>query len=710
MEARDARRFREGARGEREHVIHGGPREGAARLPGVTRKATSGCAVRVDARTLARAPMRNPFAVLPLCPLACGSLLARVGDALVAVVVVKGSFALAADRAAWPTSPRPLDPLDYVPLLRGASVVVSATARAAQEATAGVALFREGRSLIAKQARTGDFAPSVATVAPRAALGVGPVGEIVVSPDLDLAALHVAPPDQVLAAPIVGDEWIVLDGFHAMTARLQSQLPGVRAEARVLRGDQAGALDPIELVADTLVVDADTAVASIVWRGGRHVATVDEARALRVYVGLALPGAPVRWPAPPPPLARTARFSLQAVLPGAPAVPVTEALAADEIARLVHAPPSAESTTQLSIAALHAAALPFGAPDVAAPPVVAAVRRAAPRFSTGTGELDRSMIALAATPFALAPPRVEPQHATASPPPMQGADASPDVGHDTPAPEGVGASQPAAAPPALVSEAEGLAATIAARRRDGASLRDLHLAGANLAGVDLSGADLREMDLVDARLGGANLERAKLGGARLVGADLRGANLAGADASGADLARVDLRGANLSGAVLTQANLLAARGDDASLVAVSAARACFARGTWDAADFERASLGGADFASASLGRARFVDADAPGAIFTDATCPDAVWDGARVADASFGRAVLTSGSFASIDGARARFEDARLDGARFDGARLAGARFARATAVDAAFVGAVLEGAALQRIDARGADFSRADL
>jgi hypothetical protein len=106
---------------------------------------------------------------------------------------------------------------------------------------------------------------------------------------------HNAPDDQRIPA-LHGDEWLILDGMHPLRSRLQTQLPGARAVARVYPATP----DPIrdlELVADTLTIDGDAETFSVVWRGAFPLPGGEASLSgLQVAVGLESPGVVVAWP------------------------------------------------------------------------------------------------------------------------------------------------------------------------------------------------------------------------------------------------------------------------------------------------------------------------------------------------------------------------------------------------------------------------------
>ncbi|MEP7122675.1 MAG: DUF2169 domain-containing protein [Byssovorax sp.] len=123
-----------------------------------------------------------------------------------------------------------------------------------------------------------------------------------------------APLDQQLDT-IEGDEWIILDGLHPALARVKSRLPQVRGVARAMSG--SGPLQPVELTADQLVIDADRQVCSVIWRGHLVVAEGEAALpSLRVYAGVEMPGRPLAWPVASP----------VAEIASAPEVPEIEAI------------------------------------------------------------------------------------------------------------------------------------------------------------------------------------------------------------------------------------------------------------------------------------------------------------------------------------------------------------------------------------------------
>lgn len=80
---------------------------------------------------------------------------------------------------------------------------------------------------------------------------------------VDPSFFNVAPVDQQVGV-LRADEPIVLENLHREHERLVTQLPGIAPRARI---DRKGRSGDLTLVADTLWIDTDRAVATLVWRG-----------------------------------------------------------------------------------------------------------------------------------------------------------------------------------------------------------------------------------------------------------------------------------------------------------------------------------------------------------------------------------------------------------------------------------------------------------
>jgi hypothetical protein len=82
--------------------------------------------------------------------------------------------------------------------------------------------------------------------------------------DLDASFFNVAPADQQLDE-LHADEKLALDNLHRDHPVLVTQLPGVRPSVTLTR--RGSSAMPLELRADTLVIDTARALVSLVWRG-----------------------------------------------------------------------------------------------------------------------------------------------------------------------------------------------------------------------------------------------------------------------------------------------------------------------------------------------------------------------------------------------------------------------------------------------------------
>lgn len=99
--------------------------------------------------------------------------------------------------------------------------------------------------------------------------------------DLDPLFFQAAPPDQT-TREIKPNEKIVLENLHPQHGHLVTTLPGLRPRAVADRA--TGEREEIMLVADTLWIDADRGIASVVWRGRMGLRHAAEAGRITVWV------------------------------------------------------------------------------------------------------------------------------------------------------------------------------------------------------------------------------------------------------------------------------------------------------------------------------------------------------------------------------------------------------------------------------------------
>ncbi|MCA9619682.1 MAG: DUF2169 domain-containing protein, partial [Myxococcales bacterium] len=111
----------------------------------------------------------------------------------------------------------------------------------------------------------------------------------------DWAYYQAAPRDQQLTY-LHGDEWLVLDGVDADRLRIQTRLPKVKAQARLLprRSSPSDMGEIIPLVADSWGIDADEQVCTVTWRGAIPLAPQRDAAVL-VAGAVTIDDAPVDW-------------------------------------------------------------------------------------------------------------------------------------------------------------------------------------------------------------------------------------------------------------------------------------------------------------------------------------------------------------------------------------------------------------------------------
>ncbi len=577
-------------------------------------------------------------------------------------------------------------------------------------------------------------------------------GVLEVPDDMGLDYFQASPPDQRLPT-LRGDEWIVIDGMHPTFTRLQSQLPGSVARARLIatRGDNSRTLD---LVVDRLFVDMDRLTATLLWRGGcplpaepwegQVVAGVespaedeleessstmvfDEAELARLSGG-ALPWAPtlrrsspgkalgglpfgrLDEPAPPPATAlewsndETVTISgdeLGAALPfgAGPAGPASRAERAVDlpggrppafaVPTLVSLEPDDEASGQTAVA-----------------PIPDSLRDALP-FAADAPVAEPA--ASEPAPALAAPALSEPAPALAGPESEPAPPVAPAASEPAPALAAPALSEPAPALAGSLVEPDGVRQQLLARIRAGGEI-GAPLSGADLSGLDLRGARLSGADLSGARFVNADLTGAKLSGAKLVGADLSGAKLSGADLSRADLVRATLGGADLSGADLSGATMTLASGDDALFRRARCDRASLSQGRWARADFEEASLVSVDLSGARVDAARFERADLSDATLTEIVGEDVCLRSAKLGGANATGATLPGVDLAGALGERSVWEGAEIDRGCLDRCSLKSASLVRASLIATTARQSVLDDADLSNATAEGADFEEASL
>lgn len=113
-------------------------------------------------------------------------------------------------------------------------------------------------------------------------------------PDLDPSFFQSASSDQVVSE-IRANERIVLENLHPEHARLVTNLPGFMPRAIADRA--TGEREEIKLIGDTLLVDTDRGVCTVVWRGRMGLRHPQETGRIAIWVdGMAManPDAPQR--------------------------------------------------------------------------------------------------------------------------------------------------------------------------------------------------------------------------------------------------------------------------------------------------------------------------------------------------------------------------------------------------------------------------------
>lgn len=162
----------------------------------------------------------------------------------------------------------------------------------------GVGLNGGVANVVGEGAAPGGFGPISPRWAPRAN-ALPPRhddGLIDIPTPFDWGYFQAAPEDQRVP-PLRGDEWLVLQGLTRATPRFETRLPGYRGVARVWAhgGSPIDDGQPVGMLADSLAVQGDALMATLVWRGHFPVESVEALSGLCVAAGIEAPATPVDW-------------------------------------------------------------------------------------------------------------------------------------------------------------------------------------------------------------------------------------------------------------------------------------------------------------------------------------------------------------------------------------------------------------------------------
>jgi len=356
------------------------------------------------------------------------------------------------------------------PLLPRCDLMIQRGARPESLGPLRLRLLRDGQVVLDYCGSSASLAEPSKTGAPTGAFPVG----------FDFAQLQRAAPS-LQTCHLRGDEWLEISGQTPKPYCYRSQLPG--AVARVLwwpaaaRSDSPG--EPLEVVADTLLVDLATWQCTICWRGSLAVRSPAQAAELQVVAGVACWNEPVDLVAARPNDDLLCALSMPASAAGSPMAvstadraPAKRAIPFQQGVAPV-APPSASAGGLIDLSpAAGATVAQSGAyvPD-SAPLPWEPTDQSADLLSIATPGRDctvfGSNVSSEAAPFHLAQARADkparsstpipgaPWQKRPPPPPRRAATSSPPALASTssaPAPaSGSPAVLPASAPPALVS-------------------------------------------------------------------------------------------------------------------------------------------------------------------------------------------------------------------------------------------------------------------
>ncbi|MFO0617119.1 MAG: pentapeptide repeat-containing protein [Polyangiaceae bacterium] len=565
-----------------------------------------------------------------------------------------------------------------------------------------------------------------------------------IPPGFDFMFFSSAPADQRVAA-LHGDEWIILDGLSPRGPRTQTQLPSARGIARFeVEGPRGRDTVPCDLVLDTIGIDSDRGMLSLVFRG--HIAIDEQVTRVMVYAGVetlderldGIPASPsgVGASASPSGVAASASRSGPPARARSPE-PIDLSAQFDE-------EPERGETVVAKLGDLSGPALPF-VPRQTADALPSVVPSTEPEL-TPMRRRDRRPAPVAATPWDKPrnPPPRPPQAGRPSPYADEtvGIARTPSIGetglpfvpssalHSTLPSVGQTKHRTSAPPPPpnaaraapIVEEIELVEESVDEPRTAVAAFvrgLDQTMTSADVTAIDLDPELLRARAAEAARevkppeeepsyaaapevvaapqpvehaegappWGGSSAPTPTLRD-RIEAAARSGESLVDFPLQSADLTAIDLAGRDLAGLDFSGANLSHARLGGAKL---------------DRANLERANLEGADLSHASL----------QGTVLRGASGPRANLEGARLDEADlrmskFGGARFSGASLASVQASRADLTGVDLSRSNLSSANFRTARLAESKLVEATVDRADFRDALLTRADLTGVDRSTA--
>lgn len=493
--------------------------------------------------------------------------------------------------------------------------------------------------------------------------------------DFDWTYFNAAPADQQLEGFLRGDEPVVLESLHPAHPRCETRLPGLRPRwFAILDGGAQPEFREVRLHLDTLQIDAEAGLITLVWRG----VTAARTKMLKEFTGHFIVTEPLTIAALP-----AAHY--EALLPQrkaemAEAAEVKPVSLAPLVIPPVEPPPLdwvAELEKEVAEVELN---LKKQLEDLAARQAALASKLKArgivlPAAAPPPAGDDDGAIAIAQLGKAYAAMKASLPAQTAHLVPPVLSDFRKEMPKDIPE------------PPPLPKEEAGPTAWTRERCQAHAAAKG-SFDGQDLGGVDLSGLDFSGLAFREAVMEGANLE-----GSRLIGCDLAGAVLASVNLEKASLARADFTRAVLAGARLKEADLTGAILKEADCAGADLSGATLREAVLDLADLSKAVLAGADLSYASAVEAGLAGADLTGARAPAARLHLADFGESLLGGADLTQADLSEASLVGARGAGVRMPEADLSRARAAGADFSGGEFARIKGAESVWEGAVLDGA-----------------
>jgi uncharacterized protein YjbI with pentapeptide repeats len=239
----------------------------------------------------------------------------------------------------------------------------------------------------------------------------------------------------------------------------------------------------------------------------------------------------------------------------------------------------------------------------------------------------------------------------------------------------------------------------------------IYFSGVNFTGADFSQLDLRGANFSDAWLenanfSGSNLSNANLSGAVIAHADFTDAIAIGTNFCGANLGKASLKNAVFDNALFVSSNLESIHVENTSMRGVNLAKASLHKVVWESLDLSGAKLANQIFNKIDCKSTVFDECDLRSAIFIECDLAGVQMQAANISGATFHNSNLEKANLSRSEASKSMF----VEGSSLKGAKIVKANFAGANVGGINFEFCDLVGSCFDNSNLTLTNFSHSDL